>query len=691
MNKKIIKKFIIPGALGLTLVFQCQVSHASEAKENVSTVKSEQALANPPLPDKAITGPKINITDPASPGNTTTPTPGVPKIKPTSQPPVTNNSDPASPGVPKKEPTPQPPVSNDPDPASPGTDSNTQGPHFGEIDQAKPGKIPTPNSGSTENPTNNNTDPANPVNPYNPTNNNSNPYNQEQGQSGQITSAKEEKKEDEKKEEEKKDHPDLEKLEYEDKNHNINYQNHSIEDENNGNYKFKKGKELTPSEIQEEFNKYKENASNFAKVQEWIPKLKEMNLLGLKEGEKSQYYELTLKIDGENHKFYSTKGFKLLAPKENYAPQTTLIWNLATNEVIERVVDYSQAPQLKNIIGSLSDDIKNYEIDQYNSSYNPDYPRNPNSKPITEPRDGAYAKKIINPDGSVSYEFYDGIKNFESDEVSKVMKENPSKLKEELGESNFKVDYRAYMAAIVNSYLAKNEPSMSHDLRKNIVDYVYRFGLNLKSDESVISKSENNGYVDVSPLGYASANPDGSYRYKYQVSFNSITSNDVYSSTHLDIYAPTMSKNIKFTLDGIQEYKKKDDGTYSYTFKNVNVALPVANTKDKEIRELINEDIDKLKNMKEKDWNNEDYKHKEATFTLPYFNDLNGRRELKNKVIEFDKNVYMHADKPELDEDKYKKGYDGSRDFSSFKPEVHYRHFRLINPQAGGPITFTVE
>ena len=202
-------------------------------------------------------------------------------------------------------------------------------------------------------------------------------------------------------------------------------------------------------------------------------------------------------------------------------------------------------------------------------------------------------KKIDDGNGNISYEYYRGSEPSKEDldKVKKVLKETPSALLEQLGEKNYnKIVERAYQAALVNSYLLKNEKDMSKEDRKNIVDYVYRFGLNYKNEELGIKKTESNGYVDVSPMGYAQKNADGTYKYKYKVKLNSITSNDKYSATHFDIYAPIAAKNLKFKLTGVQEYKKNDDGTYTYDHKNVGVDLEIASTEDKVIRDLIEAD-----------------------------------------------------------------------------------------------------
>ena len=483
---------------------------------------------------------------------------------------------------------------------------------------------------------------------------------------------------------------------YEDENYNKNFQDHAIIVENDGTYKFKKGKELTQEEIDQEFEEYKKNASSFAKIQEWIPKLKEMNLLDLEENEKSTFYRITLK-NGDT--IYSAKGFNTYVDERGYA----YAHDLASDKVYKLDSGYRPGYLYSHkgsiVIGSESDNIKNYYKDITNPLYKP---RENYSGDNTIKSQGAYVKELVDENGNTYYEFYEGIdssiKEQDLEKIKEVMRVTPSMLMDEYGKEHAdEILDRAYMAAVVNTYIKDHKDDfkgMTEEDQKNIVDYVYRFGLNLKSDESKISKSEDNGYVDVSPIGYAMKNEDGSYKYRYQVSFNSITSNSKYSSTHLDIYAPTMSKNIKFILNGLQEYKNNDDGTYSYENRDVNVELGIVNTRDKKTRDLIKQDYDKSDTMRESEWNNEEYKHKENTFSIPYYNDLNGRTYLANKVVEFDELVnltYSNDPRYGIEEDKYGSSYKEYSNEFIFRPEEHYRHFRLINPQSGGPVTFMVE
>lgn len=498
MNKKFIKYFLVPGALGLTLVWHVQSSYASE--NNGQT----QATIYEPSQNQAGENSKNNQAAPAS--NTV----------------LTNN------------------------PASTTEVKNK----FGEQNDTNKG-----------NDTNQKTEP---------------------GQASQVKDPKKENKD-------KK--LVIKELPNEDENHNKNYQDHPIKNESTDKYEFKKGEELSKEEIDKEFAKYKENASQFAKIQEWIPKLKEINHLGLQDGEKSNFYKT--EVGGKT--FLSTKGFKFYKSsrtKELFAEDLAdhKLYRLSDN------YDNSESPVVENIIGSGSDYIKNYQSDQRNILYNSTQYKGGDK---TVKVSGSYAKKIANPDGSVSYEYYEGDeakKKEDLEKVKKILNENSSALLEQLGAKHFdKLVDRAYQAALVNSYLVKNNKDMTEEDRKNIVEYVYRFGLNYKSDESLISKSENNGYVDVSPIGYAEKTDKGTYKYKYQLSFNSITSNDKYSSTRLDIYAPTMAKNLKFTLTSLQEYEKKDDGTYIYKNKNVDVELKIANTKDPELRKLLDKDAKTIK------------------------------------------------------------------------------------------------
>ena len=485
---------------------------------------------------------------------------------------------------------------------------------------------------------------------------------------------------------------------YEDENYNKNFQDHAIIVENDGTYKFKKGKELTQEEIDQEFEEYKKNASSFAKIQEWIPKLKEMNLLDLEENEKSNFYRITLK-NGDT--IYSAKGFNTYVDERGYA----YAHDLASDKVYKLDSGYQPGYLTshtgKTVIGSNSDDIKNYYKDVKNPLYRP---RENYRGSETEIRDGAYVKELVDEDGNTYYEFYEGIdssnKEQDLEKIKEVMRVTPSMLMNEYGEEHAdEILDRAYRAALVNTYIKEHKDEfkgMTEEDQKNIVDYVYRFGLNFKSDESKISKSEDNGYVDVSPIGYAMKNEDGSYKYRYQVSFNSITSNSKYSSTNLDIYAPTMSKNIKFILNGLQEYTKDSAGNYSYENRDVNVELGIVNTRDKSTRDLIYKDSEENDNLMESDWNNEEYKHKENTFSIPYYNDLNGRTYLDHKVVEFDELVNLSYDnnnypKDGLDEEKYDSIYGKYSNEYVFRAGEHYRHFRLINPQSGGPVTFMVE
>ncbi|CAC9930339.1 LPXTG-motif protein cell wall anchor domain protein [Aedoeadaptatus nemausensis] len=485
---------------------------------------------------------------------------------------------------------------------------------------------------------------------------------------------------------------------YEDSNYNKNFQDHSIEAENDGTYKFKKGEELTEEEIKKEFEKYRKNASSFVKVQEWLPKLKKMDLLGLAENETSQFYKVTLK-DGRS--IYSAKGFKSYIDKYGNA----YVHDLTDDKVykLDDGYQYSAngfyAPEVKNIYGASSDDIKN----TWDDIDNPLYPKiGYNSKVYkTNQSNGAYVKALVDKNGKTYYEFYEGFQdqsaaeqaqNADIEKIKEIMKETPSELMNQWGKNHEKeILDRAYKAALVNSYLVEHEPTMSEELRKDIIDYVYRFGLNFESDESMVSKSEDNGYVNVSPLGYATKNPDGSYKYRYQVSFNSVTSNDKYSSTKLDVYAPTMANNIKFILNGIQEYIENSNGTYSYKNKDVNVELGIVKTNDNAIKKLLETDKKKVESQKESEWNNENHKHEENTFSIPYYNDLGNRTKLDNKVVEFDRQVIFNGDEaligPAEGEDEIQ--YDSN--YQVVRPETHYRHFRLVNPQQGGPVSFIVE
>ena len=485
---------------------------------------------------------------------------------------------------------------------------------------------------------------------------------------------------------------------YEDENYNKNFQDHAIVVENDGTYKFKKGKELTQEEIDQEFEEYKKNASSFAKIQEWIPKLKEMNLLDLEENEKSNFYRITLK-NGDT--IYSAKGFKTYVDERGYA----YAHDLESDKVYKLDSGYQpgylKSHTGKTAIGSESDDIKNYYKDVKNPLYKP---RANHSGSDTVKSQGAYVRELVDEDGNTYYEFYEGIdssnKEQDLEKIKEVMRVTPSMLMNEWGEQHYdEILDRAYMAAVVNTYIKDHKDEfkgITDEDQKNIVDYVYRFGLNLKSDESIMSKSEDNGYVDVSPIGYAMRNEDGSYKYRYQVSFNAITSNSKYSSTNLDIYAPTMSKNIKFILNGLQEYIKNSDGTYSYKNRDVdNIELGIVNTRDKSTRDLIYKDYEENNNLIESDWNNEEYKHKENNFSIPYYNDLKGRNYLDHKVVEFDEfvNLSYSNDNPKdgLDEDKYDSIYGKYSNDYIFRAGEHYRHFRIINPQSGGPVTFMVE
>lgn len=529
---------------------------------------------------------------------------------------------------------------------------------------------------------------------------------------------------------------------YEDENHNKNFQDHSIEAENDGTYKIEKGKELTDEEIKKEFEEYKKNASSFVKIQEWIPKLKEMNLLGLDKDEKSQFYKMEL---NGGKTIYSAKGFKPYVDKYGNA----YVHDLTDDRVYFVGGGYNagsygpSVANIKNIYGSSSDDIKNAAEDIKNSRYKG---RERNSKLESLKYDGAYVVKRVDENGIPYYEFYEDYENWKDSyqevekdlvEIEKLMKETPSPLMKEWGlNHDYEIYTRAYKAALVNTYISNNKDKfkgMTPEDHKNIIDYVYRFGLNLEADESMVSKSEDNGYVNVSPEGYAKryVNEKGEvyYKYRYQVSFNSITSSDKYSSTKLDIYAPTMAENLKFFLNGVQGYTINEDGTYSYENKDVdNIELGVINTKDKKTRELLREDWLKTNDslifdrhweeyVAEDVWNKEDYKHKENTFSIPYYNDIKGRKILENKVVEFDRNVVFENDKPTI-----YNGYakDGTRkkiyvddpalknepiidksayidpanyytDYQVVRPEKHYRHFRLVNPQQGGPVTFIVE
>ena len=480
---------------------------------------------------------------------------------------------------------------------------------------------------------------------------------------------------------------------YEDENYNKNFQDHAIIVENDGTYKFKKGKELTQEEIDQEFEEYKKNASSFAKIQEWIPKLKEMNLLDLEENEKSNFYRVTL---NDGNTIYSAKGFEIYVGRFGEAYAHELEFDRVYKLDDGYNPGYRTGPYADRVIGSESEDIKNYNLDLTNPLYKP--PKGYKSNKTVK-SEGAYVKELVDEDGNTYYEFYEGeessIKEQDLEKIKEVMRVTPSMLMDEYGEEHAdEILDRAYMAAIVNTYIKDHKDEfkgMTEEDHKNIVDYVYRFGLNFKSDESIMIKSEDNGYVDVSPMGYAMRNEDGSYKYRYQVSFNSITSNSEFSATHLDIYAPTMSKNIKFILNGLQEYTKDSAGNYSYKNRDVNVELGIVNTKDKKTRDLIKQDYDKSDNMQKSQWNNEEYKHKENTFSIPYYNDLNGRTYLANKVVEFDRFVQPDAYRGQYIYDyKYEDDHDAYSE-NIFRPEEHYRHFRLINPQSGGPVTFMVE
>ena len=386
------------------------------------------------------------------------------------------------------------------------------------------------------------------------------------------------------------------KHEYEDELYNKKFQKHAIEDEYN--FKFEKGKELTDEEIAEEFKFYKENMSDYAKSKEWIDKLRELKL-----------------------------------------------------------VEYDKDKGLYDKVNGIYHNINKDDLD----------------KEIYVDKNFAEANKIY--------------------------------------------------AAVVSDYLDKENIEISEEDRKALIGYVREFGY----QDTYSNLDEKNAYMSISPVGYAKQNKDGSYRYKYEISYQSLTSEDRgQNSRALHIMTPTFVKNVRFKLTGTQE-EYEENGETKYRNRDVYVDLPVATSSElyfrkedhdpnidrtgnpyTEIRdeygnlikrvgkrpvgydntknEVIYEEYDAVEDEK---YLNDGYIEGKDEFTMPYYNDIGGRDSLLYRVIKPDVNLGSAYSIPGegIDPSDYNRYSDGNRSYLS---NIDFNSY-FISSLVRGPVTMELE
>ena len=446
------------------------------------------------------------------------------------------------------------------------------------------------------------------------------------------------------------------KHEYEDELYNKKFQNHKIEDERN--FKFEKGKELTDEEIKAEFEKYKENMSGYAKSKEWVKKLQELKLIEMPQGERADKYDLNTKYmtSTDGKRIYSYNGFESYQNDDG----TFTVTNKDDNTTF--VVNDMTMSESSNVY-ALKDNVNGkYHYFTY----------------LDENR-----KEYKNIDYLSMNEVYD---------------------------------------TIVSDYLKSQNIEMSEDERKALSEYIREFGV----QDALSNLKEDQGYLSISPDGYATQNEDGSYRYKYNVTFRPMLSADHGQSARgLQLYAPTFAKNMKFTLTGTQKrvYGDKevsDVNNYKARYRkdaveniDVNIDMPYYTFDEfdayvKEIKKL-RDTVNKL--YVDENWSEEkqaraaeleaEISEKKDAFddfisrfeenrSIGYYDEVNGKKELKYTVLKA---------RPQDFNGILENTYDESRTFDKDKtyninagshPGIDLDVYE-ISTHVHGPITFDIE
>ncbi len=452
------------------------------------------------------------------------------------------------------------------------------------------------------------------------------------------------------------------KHEYEDELYNKKFQNHKIEDERN--YKFEKGKELTDEEIKAEFEKYKENMSGYAKSKEWVRKLQELKLIEMPQTENTDRYSSIKTMNDLNTKYMTSTDGK-------------------------RIYSYNGFESYQNDDGTFTvtnkDDNTTFVVNDTTMSES----------------SNVYALKD-NVNGKYHYFTY-------QDEDRKKYKN---------------LDYLSMNEVydtIVSDYLKSQNIEMSEDERKALSEYIREFGV----QDALSNLKEDQGYLSITPDGYATRNEDGSYRYKYNVTFRPMLSADHGQSARgLQLYAPTFAKNMKFTLTGTQKRvygdKEVSDKT-KYTAKyrkdaveniDVNVDMPYYTFDEfdayvKEIKKL-RDTVDELY----EDWSEEkqarideledEITEKENAFydfmsrfneknrSIGYYDEINGKKELKYTVLKARPQDFNGILENHYDENRT---FDTDRTYNinaGTHPGIDLDIYE-ISTHVHGPITFNIE
>ena len=361
---------------------------------------------------------------------------------------------------------------------------------------------------------------------------------------------------------------------YEDDEHNKNFQDHPIEEEHDylkDDFVYEKGKELTEEEIAEEFESYKKNMSGYAKSKEWIRKLQEEKLVELKV---KDFYEDSTRSDGETYRIY--RGSEIL--------------------------------DLKSI--KLDDGTKVYSYEGFNISKNSDGTFTATNKDDNTSHTIA-SNEVL--DDSSKYALYDKVndKYYYLDKTDYDPKSNKIYSPEEIsGIDNYQIN-KIY-DKVLDDYIRNNNIEISEEDRAALSEYIAEFGY----QDIYTNLTEDNGYISISPIGYAMQNEDGSYRYKFQIVEQALTSSDRGQTVRgMELLAPTFAKNVKFTLTGTQERSTDENGKETYKNKEVNVALPVTKIKDAydENGDFIGGDMQ-----------------------LPYYDQVEGKDTYENAILKVD-------------------------------------------------------
>lgn len=504
---------------------------------------------------------------------------------------------------------------------------------------------------------------------------------------------------------------------YEDENYNKNYQDHAIEKEHN--YTPKRYKEYTDKEIEEEFAKYRENMSDYAKSKEWIKKLKDEQLIEIPTSTTyDNYLEYNIRTEDGYYKSDSINYFGDIEFKEYYdenGKKFTDIYipgkdlhikgqtnfnnyshDLAKNldPKIQEDLKFDKVPYLSDYymnfevltvnapkkvftskgfkVTEIAKDVYEYENLDDGKKY---IYRNYDARIIYDIQEGQYLsftetnkyisvkgfEKQEHEDGTFTYtnlddgkifdskdfsysyvgkkyrgieevEFTDYVKYFTLDNGEKIYSYNGFEVNKD-SEGKFVVknldDNKTYtnssfeedltrdkyvvkdklnnkynfldstnapahnpsqtvggidLAAInklydqvVSDYIDKNNIQISAEERKSLSGYIREFGYqDMKS-----TTTEDQGYISISPKGYAQQNEDGSYKYKFNISSQSVTSSDHGQTVRGgEILLPAFAKNVKFKLVGTQTARTNDDGSITYTNTDVDVNLPIMSSRD---------------------------------------------------------------------------------------------------------------